>query len=76
MDFRKIKRLHMEYHSEMDRLSKLIEQKTGMAAFLTDTSSDGLCVMFEEHDATGIGLDEFEKLLKQDFDFEQIVTTL
>lgn len=66
----------MEYHSEMERLSKLIGQKTGMDAFLTDTSSDGLCVMFEEHDSTGISLNEFEKLLKEDFDFEQIVTTL
>lgn len=61
MDFRKVKRLHSELHKELERLSDALTKKFDREICVSITT-DGLCVMFEDQDLTGITLDEFEKL--------------
>lgn len=57
-------------------LEKLLTERFGREMCVTWTS-DGLCVMFEDRDLTGIGLDEFEALLKEPgFDTREIQTCL
>lgn len=75
-EFHKIKRLHKEMSAEFDRLEIILTKEFGREMCVTWTS-DGLCVMFEDLGLTGIGLDEFENLIKNpNFDIWEIETSL
>lgn len=76
MDFRKVKRLHEELQEEFWRLEKCLTEKYGCKMVVTWTS-DGLCVMFEHANLTGVGLDVFEELVKdKNFDPFSVETVL
>lgn len=75
MKFTKIKKLHTEYHSELDRLSKLLSDKFSREIIVTPTT-DGLCVIFEDEDATGVTLDDFEKMMKEPYFDTRLIRTI
>jgi len=76
MDFRKVKRLHSELHKELERISDALTKKFDRDMCVSPTS-DGLCVIFEDQNMTGVTLDEFEKLSSApDFDVWSIQTVL
>ncbi len=76
MKFDKVKKLHSAFQKELDSLSESLSLKFEREMIITPTS-DGLCVIFEDQDATGIALDDFEKMMEEPgFDTLQIVTIL
>lgn len=76
MDFRKLKRLCRELDAERDRISEAMSKKY-QRKILVNFTSDGLCVMFDDQNMTGVGLEEFEEMAKEkDFDIWSVQTVL
>lgn len=74
--YTKVRQQYDGLTKELTRLSDMLTQKYGQKITVSPTT-DGLCVMLEEKDTTGVTLDEFEEMEgRKDFDINKVNTYL
>ena len=71
------KRKRKEAEQSRDALSAFIRQEFGREDISVTETGDGICVIFDDEDATGVGVDYFIEMSKiPGFDIHNIETYL